>query len=182
MDRKRLGIIAVAVIVVVAAGAYAVFTGAGPVPGTGDSGNASSYPTASSGNTYNDSGSGGSGGSGGPNGPPFTFTVDGITQCGQTCRNVTVTIYNNQTSPAENVTVYSKIYAGNNTNPDNRVWSGKKDVGHLDADGTYTGVETVKLSYAEGYKVKQHDGWITILTTVKSNDETVTFKMHRDAT
>ncbi|GGL69307.1 hypothetical protein [Halocalculus aciditolerans] len=177
MERKRIGVVAVAVIVVVAAGAYAVFMGVGPVPGGGGDGNVSGYPTASDGNTYNGTDDGGMAG-----GPPFTFSVDEITQCGQTCRNVTVTLNNEQSTAAKNVTVYSRIYAGNNTNPDNRVWSGRQQVGQIAANSSYTDTQTVKLSYSEGYAVQQHDGWITILTTVKSEGETVTFKMQRDAT
>lgn len=175
MDRKRVGIIAVATIVIIAAGAYAVFMGVGPVPGGNGDGNVSSYPSSDEGSTYNASGDGGMASE-----PPFTFTVNEITQCGQTCRNVTVTIHNQQSTAAKNVTVYSRIYAGNNTNPDNRVWSGNKQVGRLQANSSYTGTQTVRLSYSEGYAVQQKDGWITILTTVESDGQTVTFKMRRD--
>lgn len=193
MNWKRVGVVVAVVVVIAAVGAYAVLAGIGPFStGNGDA-NAGNYPTASPGNTYgsggNGSGGGGSGSGGtagnassGGSGPPFAFGIDSITKCGQTCRKVKATLHNRQSTAAENVTVYSRIYAGNDTKSKNRVWAGKQPVGHLAAGGSYTGTQTVKLSFSQAYSVKQHGGWITVVTTVQTANRTVSFQSRRDVT
>lgn len=107
---------------------------------------------------------------------PFLFGVDDVEECGQTCRDVTATVYNNQNEPASEVTVYTRIFAGeNNTDADDVVWEGTEDVGTLDAGASHTTTERVDLSLQQAFEIERNDGWITILTTVESDDETVTF-------
>jgi hypothetical protein len=109
---------------------------------------------------------------------PFTVTVDRIEKCGETCRDVTTTVANEQSTDASNVTVYSRIYAGNGTDG-KVVWSGTESVGDLDAGESYTTTKRVDLSLREAYAVRQQDGWITVRTTVQSDSETVTFTERR---
>jgi hypothetical protein len=110
--------------------------------------------------------------------PPFAFTVDAIEGCGQTCRDVTSTLTNQQNSTAEDVTVYTRIYAGNSTDGD-VVWEGTEDVGTLEAGGSYTTTRRVDLSYGDAFAIEQADGWITVQTTVETADRTVTFTEQR---
>lgn len=112
--------------------------------------------------------------------PPFTFAIQQIEQCGQTCRDVTVTLTNQQNTTAEDVAVYTRIYAGNSTAKEDLVWSGQEDVGTMAAGESVTETQRVKLSYMEAYSVKQADGWITVVTTIESADTTITFKSRRD--
>jgi hypothetical protein len=114
--------------------------------------------------------------------PPFTFEIDSIEQCGQTCRDVTATVYNDQNRTASNVTVYSRIYAGNSTNQSDRIWSGQEQIGTLEAGGSATRTQRVELSASEGFAVQQNDGWVTIRTTVRSERTTVTFVNRRNVT
>jgi len=159
------------VLVVGSAVGAALYTGVGPAPG-GDSGDdIEEFPTEENAD------GGGSMATSSTDTPPFTFTVEKTEECGRTCREVTATLDNNQNKTATNVTVYTRIFAGeNNTDQDNIVWEGTEDVGNMDLGATHTTTERVELSLRDARKVDQNDGWITILTTVKSDDTTVTFQ------
>lgn len=113
--------------------------------------------------------------------PPFGFTVDSIEKCGRTCRDVTSSLTNQQNSTAEDIIVYTRIYAGNSTDGD-VVWEGSEDVGTLAADESYTTTRRVELSYGDAYAIEQEDGWITVQTTVETADQTVTFSDRRNVT
>lgn len=107
--------------------------------------------------------------------PAFAYSVDEVEACGQTCRDVSVTLYNEHDVPATEVTVHTWIYAGqNNTESDDLVWQASRDIGDIDAMGSYSTTERVELSYWDGLKIQQHDGWITIVTTVESAEMTDT--------
>jgi hypothetical protein len=177
MDRNHLiGGILLVLIVVFGTGA-ALYAGVGPAPG-GDSGDdIEEFPTeektSSDGSTATSS----------ADTPPFSFTIDNTEECGQTCREVTATLDNNQNETATNVTVYTRIFAGeNNTDTDDVVWEDTEDVGTLEAGTSHTTTKQVELSFQEARKVDQKDGWITILTTVESDDTTVTFQNSEQVT
>lgn len=114
--------------------------------------------------------------------PPFTFEIDNIEECGETCRDVTATLYNNQQQAASNVSVYTRIYAGNSTAEEDRIWTGDEQIGDMEAGGSDTRTQRVELSTREGFAVQQNDGWITILTTVDSEETTITFENRRNVT
>lgn len=167
------GVLVAGVLLVVLGGAF--YTGLGPAPGGSDSSEPiSDFPTATpSGDESGDSGTAGSTGS--SDEPPFSFTVDEVEECGQTCRDVTATLDNDQNETASGITVYTRIFAGeNNTDADDVVWEGTDDVGTLEAGGSHTTTVRVELSFRDGLKIDRNDGWITILTTVESDEETVT--------
>lgn len=192
MQRKFI-VAAVVAFVALAGGVGAFATGLGPAPGGDSSEDIESFPTegggaetdggdsesGSGGSDGGDGTDGGSSGSGG-SGPAFSFLVEAVEKCGQTCRDVTVTLTNEQNRTAEGVTVYTRIYAGNSTAEEDRVWQGKQEVGTMGPESSFTDTERVQLSYREAYDVKQADGWITILTTVESADTTLTFRERRD--
>ncbi|MFB6092281.1 MAG: hypothetical protein ABEK02_04630 [Haloquadratum sp.] len=110
--------------------------------------------------------------------PPFTLTIQSVEQCGQTCRDVTSSLTNQQNETAESVTVYTRIFAGRGTSGD-VVWRGEAAVGTLAPGETYTTTRTVDLTFSEALAVKNRDGWITIQTTVETADRTVTFTQQR---
>jgi len=110
-------------------------------------------------------------------GPDFAFTVDRIEECGRTCRDVTSTLVNDGAN-ATDVTVYTRIYAGNGTDGD-VIWEGRERVGALDAGEPYTTTERVDLSLADAVAVESADGWITVQTTIQSTEETVTTTQRR---
>ena len=192
-EPNRRTLIVVGVVLVVALCAAAAFAaGIGPFGG-GDGGE---FPTVTStpsgGNGGNGSGSGGGGGGngggggGGGNGgggadlPPYTFAVTTVENCGRTCRDVTVELTNNREQAAEDVVVYTRIFAGNTTDSGARVWQGREEVGEMEAGATTTATKRVDLSYSNAFKVQQQGGWITIRTTVRSADVNRTFTERRD--
>jgi hypothetical protein len=183
------------------AGGLAVAGGYGPVPdaglpqpsdgGGGDGADLSDeeFPTA----TPTPSDGGGGGGddtpaesSGGdattdtatPEPAPFDVSIVNIEECGETCRDVTVDLTNQQDTDATGVTVYTRIFAGNGTDGD-QVWSGEESVGTLAAGETHTGTKRVELGLSDALAVDNADGWITIQTTIETDDQTVTFTERR---
>lgn len=180
MNRNYL-IGGVIVVIVVALGiGIAFYAGIGPAPG-GDSGDdLSEFPTQTAPEDGGDT-DGGTVSDGAAtvteSTPPFTFAIDDIEECGTTCRDVTATLTNNQDDTATGVTVYTRVFAGeDNTDEADLVWEGKEDVGTLEADGTHTSTRRIELTLQEARSIDQEDGWITIVTTVQSDDKTVTFR------
>jgi len=172
----------VIIALLVAVGAGAVVLGDDILPGS-DSGDAESFPTATPQETTESSSGNDSDGSGTDAEvtatPPFAFVIDNIEECGTTCRDVTTTLTNQQDSTAEEITVYSRIFAGQEVDPDEEVWRGEEPVGTLDADESYTATRRVELSFSEAMAVRNEDGWITIQTTIQTADRTVTFTQQR---
>ena len=167
MNRTYLiGGLLVVLVVVISIGA-ALYTGVGPAPG-GDSGEEiEDFPIGEDADADVSS----------DETDPFSFVIDDIEECGQTCQDVTATLHNNQDETATNVTVYIRIFAGqDNTDTDDIVWEGTEDAGTMEAGEDYTTTEHVELSLRDARKIDQEDGWITILTTVESDDTTVTFQ------
>jgi hypothetical protein len=165
----------VVVLLAVGIGA-AVYDGVGPAPGGTVSGEElTDFPTATS--ATEGTAGGESGGLTATAAPPFTFTIDEIEECGQTCRDVTATLHNNQDDTATGVTVFTRVFAGEaNTAEQDMVWEGKEEVGTIDAGATHTTMRRIELSLQEANKIQQNDGWITIVTTVQTDDQTVTFR------
>jgi len=152
----------VAVLVVGGLGA-AMYTGVGPVPGSEPSAESSAETTDDQAATEE---------------PPFTFTVDEIDDCGETCRDVTATVGNTRDEPAESVTVSTSIFAGENSTEE-LVWEGTEEIGTLAAGDAHTSTRRVDLSLSEAYAVDENNGWITIVTTVDSDEETITLRESR---
>lgn len=161
----------VLVVLLLAAGlAAAVFYGVGPAPGGPESGEQlTDIPPATS-----------DGSGTGPTAtalPPFSLSIIEIEDCGQTCRDVTATLQNNQDGTATGVTVSTRVFAGqDNTAEEDLVWQGKEQVGTLEAGASHTTTRRVALSLLEANKVQQNNGWITIVTTVQTDDRRVTFQ------
>lgn len=170
-----IGVLAVAAVTTI--GGAAFYTGWGPAPGGGDAGDTiTDFPTATP--TATPGGNGGAAmKTATPTPPPFDFTIDRIEECGRTCRDVTATLHNNQAEPATGVTVYVRIYAGQDTTEDDAmVWEGTEPVGTLEAGGAHTTTQRVELSLQEALKVEGNGGWVTIVTTVETDARTVTFR------
>lgn len=173
MNGKRLAM-AVAAVAVVAAGAgLAVYAGVGPF-GPGDEERLTETP-ASTGTVYEAGDSGGGGTATATDEPPFTFAITGVEECGQTCRDVTVEFTNQQDRRADDVVVYTRVYAGNSTDESDEIWAGQESIGSVDAGETVTSTRRIELSYREAMAVQNNDGWITIVTTVETAETTVTF-------
>lgn len=178
-------VLAVAGVVVLAAvGAGALFVG-GPF-GSGDApgpigGDGAATTTAADGSD-DGSGDGSSGSDGGDSSKgttssssaPYRFDIVNIEKCGDTCRDVTAKLTNTGQATRQNVRVTTKVYAA-----DDLLWTGNETVGTLEPDESFTSTKRVKLSYWEAMKVKNNDGYVTIVTVVRSDGGTVRFEERR---
>ncbi|ELZ91009.1 hypothetical protein [Haloferax sulfurifontis] len=193
---RRTLLVAATVLVLLTAGISAAFlTGVGPFADTTSADDSDgAFPTQTtappddggdSGGSDSGSNDGGSSDSGDATAtatesvPPFGVVVDDIEECGQTCRDVTSTITNQQDTGSSGVTVYSRIFVGNGTDPDDEVWRGSQAVGDLAAGESYTTTKRVELSYSEAFAVRQADGWITVQSTIETDDRTLTYTEQR---
>lgn len=174
------------VAVLLSGGGLAFASGFGPGPDGDDGGEFTEFPTATPapGSTPTPDGTGdggdGTGSTATPVLEPFAVTIDRVEECGRTCRDVTVSLTNRQSDPASDVTVYTRVFAGNSTDEDDVVWRGTEDVGGLAAGETHTTTKRVELTSSEAYEVQQADGWITVQTTVQTDDRTITFVERRN--
>jgi hypothetical protein len=140
----------------------------GPTPGAGTGGTATATPTAAPATPTGDGGDTTTATAT----PPFAFSVDRIETCGTTCRDVTSRLTNQRDEVASDVAVTTRIYAGNGTDGD-AVWTGSEQVGRLGPGESYTATRRVELSYGDAFAVR-NEGWVTVETTVRTADRTVT--------
>ncbi|SFR35624.1 hypothetical protein [Halogeometricum limi] len=91
----------------------------------------------------------------------FDFSVGNVTNCGLTCRDVTVTAVNTGDEAAANVTVATWLLAG-----DTVVWNGTETVDSLDANESVTVTKRVQVGFFDALAVMRNDGYVTANTTV----------------
>lgn len=113
-----------------------------------------------------------------PGPPPFSLSIDRLAECGSTCRDVTLTLRNEQARTATEVGVTSTIYAGR-TADGLVVWNGYEYVGELGAGESFTTTRRVALSLRQGLAIRNADGYILIQTTIEYDDKVVTFTRER---
>lgn len=104
----------------------------------------------------------------------FLFDIVEMEECGDTCRDVTATLYNDGNESATDVVVETTIYTDGD-----QIWQGEESVGTLDADAEHTSTHRVELSYTDALKVERNDGWITIETVIRFEDGTEVFTEER---
>lgn len=102
----------------------------------------------------------------------FAYQIDEVTECGTTCRTVTATVTNQQSTDAD-VTSETQIYAGNTTADDARVFNQTQELGTVGAGESVTTSTDVELSTTEALAVDNADGWITVVTVISDGDDTV---------
>lgn len=177
MDRRILAAAGIALLVVAGvAGAAAL--GAGPF--THHTANGSS----TGGDTTTATDDGASGGASEnatddttPDVGPFQFTVRNVTECGTTCRDVTVSLTNTANESASDVSAHVAL-----TTHGDRVWETTRDVGTLHADETTVQTLHIELGYLDAAKVQNNDGDVTVHTTINSSLGTYTFQRQRNVT
>lgn len=171
--------VVVLVAVLLVAGATALLVGAtlpsalsvGSFDGDGTASETTASETTVAGTTT--SGTAANGTSASDDGP-YAFTIDSVEECGSTCRDVTVTLENTAPETRRNVRVTTKVYAD-----EDLLWTGNESVGALSAGASHTTTKRVEMGLAGGMKIRSNDGYVTIVTVVRSDDGTTTFSERR---
>jgi len=110
---------------------------------------------------------------------PFTLETREVESCGMLCRNVTSTVTNEQSTAARDVTIRTRLYAGNDTDSEVR-WEGTERVDRIGPRETYVATQQVELPLEDALAIRDADGWVTIRTTVESANRTVTVTDRRE--
>lgn len=182
MDDQRTAVVVVVVgVLILAAGAALVANGglqAGGGPPLSADGSAT---TDTSGTASDGSGDGAATGGGTDDGSdgaadraPYGFTIDRIEGCGTTCREVTATLTNTGNETRSDVRVNTKLLADGD-----ELWEGDQTVGDMESGEAFTETRTVDVGYWGGVQIQRNDGYVTIRTTVTSEQGTVTFEERR---
>lgn len=108
-------------------------------------------------------------------GRAYAVELDDMTECGETCREATVALRNRMNIDAENVVVYTRIYAGDSTHPDDVVWADNYELGTLGAGEVYRTTERVDLTPQQTNNVREAGGTVTARATIESTQATETF-------
>jgi hypothetical protein len=104
----------------------------------------------------------------------FAFSIENVSDCGVTCRDVTVTARNTGNTTAENVTVETQLIAGEKV-----VWQGNESVDQLEPNESTTVTKRVRLGIFDVVAVEQNDGYVTANTTVTWDGGNETFSERR---
>lgn len=185
----RTSIVAGAVVIVLVAG-LGLAAAVGPLGVLDDDGGDvdTETPTPSTGVDAggSDSGDGGSGDGDGATGdgtstepPPIGLQVGAVEPCGETCRDVTATLANNQDRRATGVAVDTTIYAGDDTGGD-VVWEGSREVGTLESGESEADTTRIELGWLDAATVQRQGGEVTIETVVETDRQTLRFVERRD--
>lgn len=106
--------------------------------------------------------------------PVITMRVRSVEPCGPRCRSVTVALSNHGSAAAADVSVTTRITAG-----DSHVWEGRADVGRVGADETVVRTRTVEVGYLDAARIEANDGVVRIETTVRTASGTRVFTERR---
>lgn len=104
----------------------------------------------------------------------YDFTIEHIEECGSTCRNVTAVLANTGNETRRNVRATTEVYADGDL-----LWSGNETVGALDPGEAHTSTKRVNVGFAGGMKIQNDDGYVTIVTVVRTDDGTTRFSERR---
>lgn len=105
----------------------------------------------------------------------LAFEIDGIEECGLTCRNVTATLSNVGDGTARNVTVNTTLYAD-----DRPVWNASRNVGRIGANESYTATERVTVDVDEAQAIQENEGYATVVVEVTFDEGRARFERRRE--
>ena len=104
----------------------------------------------------------------------FDLDLENVSECGATCRDVTVTAVNTGNTTARNVTVETRLEAG-----DTVIWRGSESISELEPGESATVTKRVQLGLSEANQLRQNDGYVTANTTVTWDGGNETFTDRR---
>lgn len=105
---------------------------------------------------------------------PFALRVTEVTNCGLTCREVTVTLTNEAEHPVRDVAVRSELLAG-----DQLLVERSLQVGRLYTGETVSRTVRLTVGFSEISAIQANGGYVTVETTVSSAAYEETFTTRR---
>ncbi|WP_246982699.1 hypothetical protein [Halorientalis marina] len=154
MERRTLALVGGVIVVIAAVAAGAVALGLAPSTGAPDS--TGSPPSVDSSSKETENGN-----------ATYAFDITNLSECGQTCRDMTWELTNGVDERASNVTLAFEVYAGGNST----VWEGTESVGELDANATAERTTRIEVGIQDGLQIRGNDGDVTVITTVYADGE-----------
>ncbi|EJN58083.1 coiled-coil domain-containing protein [Halogranum rubrum] len=100
----------------------------------------------------------------------FVIRIDGVDECGTTCRDVTGTLRNVGTGDAHNVEVDMALSVDGSV-----LWTGTQSLGTVPAGETRTISQRIVLGFGEALQARSN-GTVDVLITVRSDEETQTIR------
>ncbi|SFK63781.1 hypothetical protein SAMN04487950_0313 [Halogranum rubrum] len=100
----------------------------------------------------------------------FVIRIDGVDECGTTCRDVTGTLRNVGTGDAHNVEVDMALSVDGSV-----LWTGTQSLGTVPAGETRTVSQRIVLGFGEALQARSN-GTVDVLITVRSDEETQTIR------
>ena len=101
----------------------------------------------------------------------FEATLENLSTCGPTCRNVTATLRHEGETAATNVSLDMRLTA-NGT----QVWSGTRSIGRLEPGATVGWVQSADVGFGGSGTVMKNDGYVTIWFEINHAGESETLK------
>ena len=101
----------------------------------------------------------------------FEATVENLSTCGPTCRNVTATLRNEGETPATNVSLDMHLTANGS-----QVWTGTRSIGRLEPGATVRWVQSADVGFGGSGTVLENDGYVTIWFEVHHAGESETLQ------
>lgn len=109
-----------------------------------------------------------------PSESQYYFYIEDVEECGTICRDVTVRLENRDSDPVENVRVETVVYADGD-----EMWRGNETVERIGAGETYTATRRVNIDVWDALRIKTNEGYVTIVTVIRSDDSTTRFERRR---
>jgi hypothetical protein len=156
MNRTRV-ILAVVGIVVLGAGVgVAAFTGVLPGTGGGSAPEGAPPSATAAGPTDN---------------ATFAHDVVTVSRCGQVCRLMNTTTTNSMDETAVNVTLHVQVYADGEG-----IWQGRTPVGDLAPGESANSTTRIEVGLRGARAIQQNGGNVTVVTNVRANNGNQTFQ------
>ena len=109
-----------------------------------------------------------------PSDSGYALTIETVENCGRTCRDVTARLDNTVGAAREDVRVTTEMYADGDL-----LWSGDETVGRLGPGESRTLTARVDVGFSGGLAISANDGYVTIVTVVRSENGTARFSERR---
>ena len=101
----------------------------------------------------------------------FEATLENLSTCGPTCRNMTATLRHAGETTATNVSLDMRLTANGS-----QVWAGTRSIGRLEPGATVRWVQSADVGFGGSQTVLENDGYVTVWFEVGHADGSETLR------